>query len=191
MAATALDAFGSIDAIYANAGVAGAGRAGEVTKADWDRAIAINLTGVWLSVRAVLPAMLEQSRGSIICQGSAAGVVGMPAIASYAAAKGGVIALVRQMAVDYGSHGIRANAICPGSVWTPLVARSFLRRDGSEVDETRVRSISAAHYPLGRLGEADEIASLALYLASDESGYTTGAVHMVDGGLSAAGWLAS
>jgi len=178
--------------LYANAGIEGVGRAGELEKADWDRVIAVDLTGVWLSARAVLATMLECRRGSIICQASVGGVVGIPGIAAYAAAKGGVIALVRQMAVDYAAHGVRINAICPGTVWTPLVARNFRRRAGEDAEfhEERAKTISAAHYPLGRLGEAEEIVSVALHLASDESGFTTGAIQIVDGGLSAAGWLA-
>jgi NAD(P)-dependent dehydrogenase (short-subunit alcohol dehydrogenase family) len=193
MAAAALDAFGTIDVLYANAGVEGVGRAATLAKADWDRVIAIDLTGVWLSARAVMPAMLERRRGSIICQASVAGVTGIPGIAAYAAAKGGVVALVRQMAVDYAAEGIRVNAICPGTVWTPLVARNFRQRAGEDAEfhEQRAKEISAARYPVGRLGEADEIVSVALHLASDESSFTTGAIHVVDGGLSAAGWLAT
>jgi len=192
MAQAALDAFGTIDVLYANAGIEGVGRAGELEKADWDRVIAVDLTGVWLSARAVLATMLECRRGSIICQASVGGVVGIPGIAAYAAAKGGVIALVRQMAVDYAAHGVRINAICPGTVWTPLVARNFRRRAGEDAEfhEERAKTISAAHYPLGRLGAAEEIVSVAVHLASDESGFTTGAIQIVDGGLSAAGWLA-
>lgn len=181
VAQQALERFGRIDALYANAGIAGGGSAHTITQAEWDRVIAVNLTGVWLSMRAVLPAMLEQRSGSIIAQASTGGLVGVPGIASYAAAKGGVIALTRQVAVEYGRRNIRANTICPGTVPTPLVTKTFEERgidDGSLADAAR-------GYPLKRLGTPDEIAALALFLASDEAAWITGATFAADGGYTA------
>jgi NAD(P)-dependent dehydrogenase (short-subunit alcohol dehydrogenase family) len=114
-------------------------------------------------------------------------MVGVPGIAAYSAAKGGIVALTRQAAVDYGRMGIRVNAICPGTVVTPLVLRTLDARGlGPDVpgsDDVLARS--ARRYPLGRLGTVDEIASAALFLASDEAAWVTGAVLPVDGGYSA------
>jgi NAD(P)-dependent dehydrogenase (short-subunit alcohol dehydrogenase family) len=181
VAQTALDTFGRIDALYANAGIAGGGSAHSLEQRDWDRVIAVNLTGVWLSMRAVLPAMIDAGSGSIITQASTGGLVGVPGIASYSAAKGGVIALTRQVAVEYGRNGIRANTICPGTVLTPLVEQTLSERgldDAAMLDAAR-------GYPLKRLGTVDEIASLALYLASDEAAWITGGTFTADGGYTA------
>ncbi len=189
MAQAALEAHGRIDALYANAGVASSGRATDVELSEWERVLSIHLTGVFLSSRAVLPAMVEQRAGSIVCQASVAALVGVPELAAYAAAKGGITALARQLAVDYGPHGVRCNSICPGTAWTPLVTETYAARVGADYagrSEEELRSRAARGYPLGRLGEVDEVAQLALYLASDESSWTTGAVHVVDGGLTAA-----
>jgi len=181
VAAAALERFGRIDALYANAGIAGGGSAHQITQAEWDKVIAVNLTGVWLSMRAVLPAMIEQQGGSIVTQASTGGLVGVAGIASYSAAKGGVIALTRQVAVEYGRNNIRANTICPGTVPTPLVTQTFRERgldDGTLVDAAR-------GYPLKRLGTPDEIAALALFLASDEAAWITGGTFTADGGYTA------
>ena len=194
MVGETLAAFGKVDAVYANAGVAGPGRAGEVEFEAWNRVIAINLTGVWLSVKYALPHMVEQGRGSLVLQASVGGVIGVPGIAAYAAAKAGVIGLTRQMAVDYGPEGIRVNAICPGTVDTPLVRATYEERGGFASasglgsDATMDDLIDAAkvRHPLGRLGETEDVAQLALHLASDESSWTTGAVITVDGGMSVA-----
>lgn len=189
MASATRDAFGTIDALYANAGVASSGSVHEVELAEWERVIRVHLTGVFLCARAVLPAMLERRAGSLVCQSSVSAVLGIGELAAYSAAKGGIVSLSRQMAVDYGPHGIRSNAICPGTAWTPLVARTYAARSAAEFadhDEAENRRRAARRYPLGRLGEVEEIAQLALHLASDESSWTTGAVHVVDGGMSAA-----
>lgn len=183
--------FGLVNVLYANAGIAGSGRAGDITVAEWQRVIDINLTGVWLSGRAVLPDMIELGGGSIINQSSVGGLVGVGGIASYAAAKAGVIGLTRQMAVDYGPHNIRVNAICPGTVPTPLVRQTyeegggFASTMGGRADFDDIMEKARARFPLGRFGAVDDIASAALYLASDESSWTTGTAMAVDGGMSA------
>jgi NAD(P)-dependent dehydrogenase (short-subunit alcohol dehydrogenase family) len=194
MVAETVSAFGGVDAIYANAGVAGSGRAGDVDLDEWNRVISINLTGVWLSVKSALPHMIAAGGGSLVLQASIGGVIGVPGIASYAAAKGGVIALAKQMAVDYGPQGIRVNAICPGTVPTPLVRATYEKRGGFSAtaaaapDASIDELIDAAkvRHPIGRLGTVEEIAQLALHLASDESSWTTGSVITIDGGMSVA-----
>jgi NAD(P)-dependent dehydrogenase (short-subunit alcohol dehydrogenase family) len=188
LAQTTLDEFGGrIDALYANAGVASVGKAADVPLAEWHRVIRIHLTGVFLCARAVLPTMVAQGGGSIICQGSIGGMIGVPEIAAYAAAKGGIIALARQIAIDYGPDGVRCNAICPGTVWTPLVDATYDEREETRnTDREEHKRIAANLTALKRLGEPEDIARLALYLASDESRWTTGTAQVIDGGRSAA-----
>lgn len=185
------DVFGPVDALYANAGVAGSGRAGDLSRADWQRVIDINLTGVWLCSRAVLPGMVARGAGSIINQASVGGLVGVAGIAAYAAAKAGVIGLTRQMAVDYGPDNIRVNAVCPGTVPTPLVRSTYDAGGGfasgvaEPLDFDAMMERSRARFPLGRFGSVDDIANMAVYLASDESRWTTGTAIPVDGGMTA------
>ncbi len=190
MAAAALEAYGRIDALYANAGIAGVGAVGTTTQEVWDRTIAVMLTGVWLSDKAVIPAMEEQGGGSIINQASVGGLVGVNGIAPYAAAKAGVIGLTRQGAVEYGPKNIRFNAVCPGTVPTPLVTRTYEERaqTSSSGGMTKEEAFDAmkAKYPMGHLGSPVDIANMALFLASDESAWITGAVFPVDGGYTAA-----
>ena len=192
MTADTVAAFGGVDAVYANAGVAGSGRAGDLDIDEWNRVIRINLTGVWLSVKYAIPHLIEAGGGSLVLQASVGGVIGVPGIASYAAAKAGVIGLTKQMAVDYGPDKIRVNAICPGTVPTPLVRATYEKRGGfsatanAPADASIDELIDAAtvRHPIGRLGTVDDIAQLALHLASDESSWTTGAAITIDGGMS-------
>ena len=189
-----VDTFGRVDAVYANAGVAGSGRAAELDIEEWNRVIRINLTGVWLTAKYAIPYMIDADGGSLVLQASVGGIIGVPGIASYAAAKAGVIGLMRQMAVDYGPQGIRVNAICPGMVPTPLVRATYEKRGGfaataeigpdASIDE--FIEAAAARYPIGRVGTVDDIAQLALHLASEESSWTTGAAITIDGGMSIA-----
>ncbi|MBE1536978.1 SDR family NAD(P)-dependent oxidoreductase [Actinomadura algeriensis] len=185
MTRRAIAEFGHLDAVFANAGVAGTGTAADVTEEYWDRVIGINLKGVWLTGRAVLPHMVERGEGVIINQASMGGLVGIPGIFPYTAAKGGVIAMTRQMAVEYGPSGVRVNAICPGTIFTPLVARSRAERGASGADDAEANAAAARRFPLRRLGEVDDVASLALYLASDEANWVSGGIYPVDGGRAA------
>lgn len=194
MARAALEAFGTIDVLYANAGIAGVGTAATTELAVWDRVIAVNLTGVWLSMRAVLPTMLEQQRGSVILQSSVGGLIGVRGIFPYAAAKAGVIGMAKQAAVDFGRDNVRINAIAPGTARTALVDDTYgARTDGRQVadDELEQRiqaglQRAAERYPMKRLGHVDDIVNVALFLGSDEATWVTGSVYVVDGGLSAA-----
>jgi len=190
MADEAVRAFGGIDVLFANAGVAGVGSVTSTTLDTWERVIRVNLTGVWLCCKAVVPAMQARGGGSIISQSSISGLVGFSGILPYAAAKAGVIGLTRQAAVEYAADRIRFNAVCPGTVVTPLVVRTYEERGGiatsagQSVDEAM--RLNAARYPLGRLGTPDDIAGMAVFLASDEAAWITGAVFTVDGGYTAA-----
>jgi NAD(P)-dependent dehydrogenase (short-subunit alcohol dehydrogenase family) len=189
MAARALSLYGRIDVLFANAGVPGVGSVTSTSKDTWDRVLAVNLTGVWLTNKAVVPAMEEQGSGSVINQASVGALIGISGICSYAAAKAGVIGLTRQAAIEYAPRNIRFNVICPGTILTPLVEQTYRSRGGSSLNagESLEQSLaaSAARYPLKRLGSVDDVAHLALYLASDESLWVTGSIFTIDGGLTA------
>jgi NAD(P)-dependent dehydrogenase (short-subunit alcohol dehydrogenase family) len=188
--AAGLDAFGRIDVLFANAGIAGLGTTLDCDPMEWSRVIDVNLTGAWLSMRAVLPTMISRGSGSIILQASIAGVIGVSGIAPYTASKAGVIGLARSTAVEVAGAGIRVNALAPGTSPTPLVLDTFatlVGRGGVADDERTLQAMEREQqrYPMGRFGELDEIASVALFLASDDSSWVTGTVQVVDGGLSA------
>lgn len=192
MAATTLDTYGAIDVLFANAGVAGLGSTADCALETWDRVLAVNLTGVWLSMRAVLPTMIDAGRGSIVATASAAGVIGIRGIAPYSASKAGVIGLCRATAVEVAPHGVRVNAIAPGTSPTPLVTETFGMMVGDRSGPADAGRTGLAlqreqeRYPMRRFGELDEIVAFALFLASDESSWVTGGIHVVDGGLTVA-----
>jgi len=173
-------AFGGLDVLFNNAGIVAAGDDGpvETELAVWDRTIAANLTSVFLCCKAGIPHLLTGG-GVIINNASIVALVGsaFPQIA-YTAAKGGVLAMTRELAVMYARKGIRAVAICPGPTATPLV-KAFLSDD--EAWQLRRR-----YMPMGRLGEPAEIANLVAFLASDEASYITGSAYTIDGGITAA-----
>jgi NAD(P)-dependent dehydrogenase (short-subunit alcohol dehydrogenase family) len=185
MSRRALDHFGRVDIVYACAGIAGAGTAATVSEENWDRVIAVNLKSKWLSFRYVLPHMIERRRGSVIVQASVGGLIGVPNIFPYAAAKGGCVAMVRQAAVDLGPSGVRVNAIAPGMIPTPLVISSYEKGGGIDAHKGVEEGIRTAgeRFPLRRVGTVEDNAYLAVYLASDESSWTTGQTLVVDGGL--------
>jgi len=181
-------AFGRLDILYANAGIGESCNAIDLTIEQWNRMIAVNLTSVWLSAKYALPHMIKGGGGSIINQSSSAGLMGVPAMPHYCAAKTGVIGLTRQLAIDYGPSGVRVNAICPSAIPTPLMAtvwESAPRDAGSSTTIPEMEAAAASNLPLRRLGVLADCACLALFLASDESGWITGAALPLDGGLSA------
>jgi NAD(P)-dependent dehydrogenase (short-subunit alcohol dehydrogenase family) len=171
---------GGLHVLYNNAGVLCAGGITEVSLEDWERCLRVNVTGTYLVSRAAVPKMREG--GSIINQASVAGLVGVRDMAAYVAAKGAVVALTRAMALDLAPR-IRVNCLCPGTVRTPLM-EPFLRRRGSGDLEAGIRA-TVEKYPMGRLGEPEEVARAALFLATDESSFFTGAVLVPDGGMTA------
>lgn len=175
----ATDTLGQLDILVNNAGIATLGSIDATTLADWERVMAVNVTGTFLVSRAVVPGMLRTGRGAIVNLGSVAGLVGIGGMAAYCAAKGAIVNLTRQMSADYAGKGIRVNCICPGTVGTTDLGRSLLGTDTSE--EAKARRL--AKYPIGRLGEPEEIAAAALFLVSDEASFVTGAAFAVDGGM--------
>ena len=180
--AATLDRFGALDIVVANAGLGFGGRAGEVTDERWERTIAVNLTGEFLVVRAALPSLVER-RGSIILVSSLSAFVSSPASAAYVASKAALIGLARSLAVDYGPSGVRANAVCPGWVRTPIGDRAvgeLAQTKGIALDDAY--DLATAHVPLRRPAEPEEIAACCLFLASDEASYVTGTALVADGG---------
>ena len=181
MVARSVDAFGALDVLYSNAAIYLPSR-GDAPVVDldeevWQRVIDVNLKGVYLCAKHAIPAMIRGGGGSIINTASLAGTRGSRQSHAYAMAKGGVIALTQSLAVTYGPQGIRANAIAPGAIDTPML------RGGGLMDDAAERAMMP-HLPLGRVGLAEDVARVALFLASDESAYVTGTVQIVDGGFS-------
>ncbi|HEY2691703.1 MAG TPA: SDR family NAD(P)-dependent oxidoreductase [Streptosporangiaceae bacterium] len=173
--------FGRVDVLYNNAGVNSSGSVIDATDEDWDRSFAVNAKGTFLCSRAAARSMVESGGGSIINQGSVAALVGIANFASYCAAKGAVVALTRSMSVDLAPRGVRVNAICPGTVYTPLMEPMLRARGGG--DMAAGLALTVAKYPIGRLGTPEEIAAVALFLASDDSSFLTGSVITADGGM--------
>lgn len=171
---------GAVDVLFNCAGFVHHGTILECTEADWAFSMDLNLTAMYRLIRALLPGMLERGGGAIVNMSSvASSVKGVPNRFVYGASKAGVIGLTKAVAMDFVGRGIRCNAICPGTVETP----SLDGRMRAQGDYEAARQAFVARQPMGRLGTALEIAQLALYLASDESGYTTGAIHVIDGGM--------
>jgi NAD(P)-dependent dehydrogenase (short-subunit alcohol dehydrogenase family) len=177
----AVDSFGGLTVLYNNAGVFPE-RDGSVTETPeevWDLTIGINLKGVYLGCRYGIPAMIKSGGGSIVNVASFVALMGAatPQIA-YTASKGGVLSMTREIAVEFARKGVRANSLCPGPIETPLLQELL-------ADPAR-RQRRLVHIPMGRFGQAEEIAKAALFLASDESSYMTGTALVVDGGITAA-----
>ena len=175
--------FGGIDILVAAAGISPAGSVGDIEDDAWRTTLDTNLTGPLMMSRAVLPAMLERGGGSIVLVSSTAGLAAAPSSVAYDVSKAGVIALARAIAVDHGPMGIRANALLPGWVRTPMADRS-MDALGVERDITRDEAYARAtsQVPLRRPGVAEEMAACCLFLASDESRYVTGTTLVADGG---------
>ncbi len=172
--------FGRIDVLYNNAAVQMSGHLVDCTEEEWDLTLRTNLNAIFWACRAAIPPMLEGGRGSIISTASTLGLIGSPGYAAYGAAKAGLIALTRQIAVEYGPT-IRANVIAPGSIDTPRFRKVIDAMD----DPDSFLKMLYSNVPLKRLGAADDIANTALFLASDLSAYTSGAIIPCDGGLAA------
>jgi NAD(P)-dependent dehydrogenase (short-subunit alcohol dehydrogenase family) len=181
MVAAAVDTYGALHVLYNNAGVFPGDDGGvlDTPQETWRRVMAVNLEGVWLSCKAGIPAMMESGGGAIVNVASFVALMGAAtAQIAYTASKGGVLSMTREIAVEYARRGIRANALCPGPIETPLLQELLS-------DPAR-RARRMVHIPMGRLGRAEELAKAALFLASDDASFMTGAALVVDGGITAA-----
>lgn len=179
MVSMAVDSFGRVDVLYNNAGIMPSddGSVTDLAETTWDRILDVNLKSAFLCSKYVIPHMMKQEKGSIINIASFVAFMGctVPQDA-YTASKGGMLALTKSFAVQYGRYGIRCNAICPGPIETPLLRGLWTSEEARNLRLNRI--------PLGRFGEPNDIIYMALYLASDESSWTTGAWLIVDGGIS-------
>lgn len=173
--------YGRLDVLFNNAGVAQAVELTEMTEQEWDRVVDIDLKGVFLGCKYGIREMLKTGGGAIISTASISGMVGQNYLPAYNAAKAGVINLTRHMAFEYGPRGIRANAICPGAIDTPMLKGAFEESPDAEAILTYFRHTA----PLRRIGRPEDIAKAALFLASDDSSFITGHALVVDGGLTA------
>jgi NAD(P)-dependent dehydrogenase (short-subunit alcohol dehydrogenase family) len=180
MADEALNRFGRIDVLFNNAGISGVGAIHEVEPEAWDRVISVNIRGVYLPCKYVLPSMMERRSGCIINMSSCIAEIGLARRASYAATKGAVLALTKSMQVDYAPYNIRVNALLPGTILTPFVER-YLRQSYDDpekaMESLRKRQLS------GDLGRPEDVAQAALFLASDESKFMMGSPLYIDGGV--------
>ncbi len=177
MVTKAAEAYGRLDYAYNNAGIEGAqALIADATEENWDRVIAINLKGVWLSMKYEIPQMLKQGGGAIVNTASVAGLVGFPNMAAYVASKHGVAGLSKTAALEYAKSGVRVNAVCPGVIRTPMVERVIGNDPEVEKDMTAME-------PIGRLGTPEEIAEAVVWLCSDAASFVTGHTMTVDGGL--------
>ena len=185
-----IDAFvaatGSVDVLFNCAGWVPAGSILECSESDWQRAFDINVTSMYRLIQGFLPSMLAMGKASIINMSSAASSIkGVPNRFVYSASKAAVLGLTKAIAADYITRGVRCNAICPGTVESPSLHQRIAAQaleQGKTVEEVYGQFVG--RQPMGRIGKAEEIAALAVYLASDESAFTTGTINMIDGGWS-------
>ncbi|MCP2072707.1 UNVERIFIED_ORG: 2-keto-3-deoxy-L-fuconate dehydrogenase [Pseudomonas lini] len=184
--ADACERIGALDVLFNCAGYVHSGNILECDEAAWARSMDINITAMYRMIRTFLPGMLARGGGSIINMSSVvSSVKGVPGRFAYAASKAAVVGLTKAVAADFIGQGIRCNAICPGTVESPSLRQRIAAQAAQQgVAEAQVYQQFLDRQPMGRIGTAEEIALLALYLGSDASTYTTGGVHVIDGGMS-------
>jgi NAD(P)-dependent dehydrogenase (short-subunit alcohol dehydrogenase family) len=189
MVETTLQFGGTIDVLVNNAGFGVPGGVTKLSLTEWQRALDVNLTGPFLLMKAAVPHMLQAGRGSIINISSLAGIRATPGTTAYAAAKGGLNMLSQQVAVELGPHNVRCNVVCPGSIRTPQLDEAMDRftkpNDPARSSLTSLYATLSANTPLRRIGLTSELAGICEFLASEDSSFITGAVVVVDGGVSA------
>ena len=177
MVSRAVEAYGRLDCAFNNAGIEGSGKATTAcAEDDFNRTIAVNVTGVWLCMKSEIRRMLEQGSGAIVNTASAAGLVGVPSMPDYVASKHAVVGLTKTAALEYAKSGIRVNAVCPGVVQTSMVERVLQRAPGFD-------EVALASEPIGRFGQPAEIGEAVVWLCSDAASFVTGIPLSVDGGL--------
>ncbi|MFC4304312.1 SDR family NAD(P)-dependent oxidoreductase [Cohnella boryungensis] len=180
MTEIAIGKYGRIDVLFNNAGISGVGAIHEIEPESWDRVIRVNLKGVFLPCRSVLPHMMERRSGCIINMSSCIAEIGLARRASYAATKGAVLALTKSMQVDYAPYNIRVNALLPGTIMTPFVEKYL--SESYEDPEIAIAAIKTRQLS-GELGRPEDVARAALFLASDESSFMLGSPLYIDGGV--------
>lgn len=173
--------YGVISAVVSCAGIARSGEIHQSPRSDWDLQIAVNLTGTYLVAKHAMKVFVEQKSGNFVAISSDAGVRGASGYAAYCASKHGVIGLIRCLALDYGNHGIRSNAVCPGFVQTKMMDQLFAEAANPEQEKQSYMN----EIPLGRFATPDEIGRVIHHLCSDDASYTNGAIYSIDGGVTA------
>ena len=181
VAETALQTWGRIDTLVANAGVQIGGSLLEATEDNWDQILGVNLKGVAYSCKAVLPNMIENRSGTIVINSSINALLGSDGMAIYDMSKAGTLALMRNLAVEHGQHGIRVNAVCPGNTITDFHINNMAKKG---IDVEQLREMTRGYGLLDRAAEPEEIANIMYFLASDESSFITGQAIIADGGFS-------
>ncbi|MDG0791713.1 SDR family oxidoreductase [Cohnella ginsengisoli] len=180
MAQAALQAFGRVDVLFNNAGISGVGALHELELEQWDKVMRVNIAGVFLPSKYLLPSMMARKSGCIINMSSCIAEIGLARRASYAASKGAVLALTKSMQVDYAPYGIRVNALLPGTIFTPFV-ENYLKTSYDD-PEKAIEAIKSRQLS-GELGRPEDVANAALFLASDEAGFMMGSPLYIDGGV--------
>lgn len=186
MVRVAIEEYGRLDILFNNAGIVLVRTTIDTTEEEWDRVVDINLKGVFLGSKYAIPEMMKQGGGVIINTSSIFGLIGAPRYAAYCASKGGVISLTKVMALECAPYKIRVNCICPGSIYTPMQEQELAifsklhQKREEQVLQSKIQNI-----PIGRIGKPEDIANAALYLASEEASFVTGAALVIDGGFSA------
>ncbi|WP_218352304.1 SDR family NAD(P)-dependent oxidoreductase [Alteromonas lipotrueiana] len=177
---------GRLDALVSNAGVHFSGTIEDTSEADLDRVFAINVKGAYAAIKNALPVMKQQQHGAIVIMGSDQSLVGKTGSFAYNMSKAALASMAKTTALDYASYNIRVNAVCPGTIETPLYHNAINRYvESSGIDAAEVHASEAAEQPLGRLGQPEEVAELVCFLAGDKARFITGSLQVIDGGYTA------